>query len=100
MLQQLLEMLLHKVLHLHQEVHELATFYKLSGDVRGGGPKGVNLRFRTCGQKRLPCANVKAGTAAGKVDQLQAPIWEISAILHLPFHIHTCLPIAQWVQNC
>lgn len=75
----------------------LRTCY-LSQTFRDWG-EGVNLRFRTCGQKCLLHANINAGTTAGKVDKLQAMTLEISTILHLPFYFHKCLQIANWVQN-
>jgi hypothetical protein len=57
------------------------------------------LRYKTCGQERLPHADVNSGTTAGKVDKLQAMTLEIRAILHLPFYFHKYLPMADWVQN-
>jgi len=69
MLQQMLEMVLHKFFYISTK--RFANLLPFT-NYHHQGLWGINLRFRICGQKRLPHANVNAGTAAGKAEKLQA----------------------------
>ena len=85
----MMEMLLHKVSYISTK-----KFVNLLPFTNYQGLWGVNLRYRTHGQKRFPHANVNAGTAAGKVDKLQALTLEIFAIFHFIF-----INIYRWQTN-